>query len=67
MQGKKRAASLPVAVSTADNTTLFFFFSTLVVGKSVHRRIGRISKTKSSSLMQEKHEDDGAHWIISFK
>lgn len=45
----------------------FCFFSTLVVGKSVDRRIGIISKTESSSVMPEKHEDDGAHWVISFK
>lgn len=64
---EKRATSLPVAVLAADNTTLFWlFFPTLVVGKSLDRRIGIISKTESSSVMPEKHEDDGAHWIISF-
>lgn len=64
--GKKKEQHLCQWLFQLQTTQLvvYVFFPTLVVGKSVHRRIGRTSKTESSSVMQEKHEDDGSHWII---
>lgn len=59
---------MAVSLQAAEDNFIIIFFPTLVtvpvVGKGVACRNGIISQTESSSVMQEKHRDDGAHKII---